>query len=181
MLKLAMAAAVTVVALAAVPAGQTRSVGTITACAHFSGHTYEACFAYIVNDSALALRQYYREANSEDPWDSADAAADFSYRFRGPAYRSIKQMVASWPLGVNTVYLPRITILSASASLTANRAVLTTRETWRVINHDGRVLLKLNNQLRRVTMCRIQGRLLHIWVVVKYSADPSFNCLAYPH
>lgn len=174
-------AAVCAAALMIVPAASPRQAGTINICAHYAEHTYEACFAYWFNDSGMALRRYYRDANSEDPYDSTDAAEDFAYRFRGPAYRTIKQMVAKWPLGVNDVSVPKISIISAASSLAFNRAVLTTRESWRVTDHDGHVLLPQTIQLRHVTMCRIQGKLLHIWVVVKLSADPSYDCLQYPH
>lgn len=164
MFKLA-AAVVTAAAMLAVPAAQSRPAGTISQCASLKGHVYEACFAYVVNDSLLALRNYYRLANSNDPYDSLGAGEDFQYRFRGAAYRLIQQRVAGWPAGTNTVYLPRITIISARASLATNTAHLTTRETWRVTTSSGRVLFAENNKLHHITMARVRGKLLHIWVV----------------
>jgi hypothetical protein len=181
MSKLAVAAAVLAVALAAVQAAQTRSGGTTSACAHYTGHVYEVCFAYIFNDSSLALRNYYRLVHSPDRQKAQDAREDLLYRFRGDAMRQIVRRAGKWPAGVNDVSIPKITIVSAKASLASNRALLATRESWQVTAANGRVLFVQSSQPRRVTMCRIQGKLLHIWVVVKFSADPRFNCLGYPH
>jgi len=181
MQKLATAVAVIAVALAAVPAAQTRSGGTISACAHYAGHTYEACFAYIFNDSGLALRNYYRLGQSPDFGKAQDVNQDLLYRFYGDAMWQIVQRVGRWPIGVNVVPLPRISIVSATSSLDANLALLTTRESWRVTTGSGRVLFSKTNWLRHVTMCRVKGKLLHVWVVVKYSADPYYDCLQYPH
>jgi hypothetical protein len=173
--------AVCAAALAVIPAASSRQASTISACAHVTGHVYEACFAYAFNDSAVALRNYYRLVQSPNRLQAEDANEDLLYRFRGDAMWQIVQRARSWPAGVNDVSIPKISIVSAAASLASNRALLTTRESWRVTAPNGRLLFAQTNQLRRVTMCRIQGKLLHIWVVVKFTADPTFNCLKFPH
>lgn len=138
----------------------TQPAGSISVCAHFKGHLYEACFAYVFNDSALALRGYYA-----DPSKTGDALEGFLYRYRAQARSLIAGRVAGWPPGRNTVGLPKITILKASSSLVTNTAQLTTQETWRVTDSSGNLVYAENNRLHQISMARVQGKLLHIWVV----------------
>jgi hypothetical protein len=149
--------------------GQAKA-GTIDACLYYKGHLYEACYAYIVNDSSLALRQYYANAHSTNPKQAADALEDFRYRYRGSARALIQKRVASWPRGRNNPGIPGIEILKASSSLVTNTAQLTTREIWRVTTSSGRVLYTDKaKKIHHISMARVQGKLLHIWVVTDIS------------
>lgn len=170
MLKLvAVLAAAAVTGLVATPSATPRQAGTISACAHYAGHLYEACFAYVVNDSGKVLRKFYAEGHSADTSQAGDALEDFHYRYRGQARSLVAQRVAKWPKGRNIVAVPRITIIKASSSLVNNTAQLTTRETWRVTTTSGKVLYAENNRLHDISMRRVQGKLLHIWVVTSIS------------
>lgn len=134
-------------------------------CMHYAGHVYEACFAYVVNDSSLVLGPYYAKARSADPSKAGEALEDFHYRYRDQARSLIARRVASWPRGENIVAVPRITIIDATSSLVSNSASLTTRETWRVTTTSGRVLYTENNRLHHISMKRVKGKLFHVWVV----------------
>jgi hypothetical protein len=135
------------------------------ACLHYAGHVYEACFAYVVNDSTLALRKYYQLGRSRDSNRAAGAGEDLAYRYRGSALNLIQRRVAHWPKGENVVVLPRISIVSATSSLATNTARLTTRETWTVRTTSGRLLYRESNRTHRIKMARVQGNFLHVWVV----------------
>jgi hypothetical protein len=137
----------------------------ITVCAHFSGHLYEACFAYLINDSGIALRNFYANAHSADSSQAGDSLEDFHYRFRGQARTLITGRVAKWPKGRNIVGIPTISIVKASSSLVTNTARLTTRETWRVVTSAGKVLYSEPSLVHHITMARVRGKFLHIWVV----------------
>jgi hypothetical protein len=163
--KLLVSLAAVVAVLAVVPGAESRPAGTIQVCAHYSGHLYEACFAYIVNDSDLALRSFYADGRSYDSARAADVLEDFRYRYRGQARGLIANRAAAWPRGHNTVPVPSISITSASSSLVTDTAQLTTRETWRVTTSSGRVLYTDPGRLHHISMARVQGKVLHIWVV----------------
>lgn len=170
MLKIAiLAAALTMLCFGSVVNAAPHPATDIRACLHFKGHVYEACFAYVVNDSSLALRNYYRLANSRSNSRAADASEDLHYRYRGAALSLVLHRTARWPRGENIVGLPRITILDASASLVSDTATLITRESWRVSTNSGRVLYKESSRLHHVTMARVQGKFLHVWVVASIS------------
>lgn len=164
---------VTAAALGASLLGLHASAGNVTGndhpCLHNTGHVYEACFAYVVNDSNWALVRYYAKAHSADPSRAGGVLEDFQYRYRGSARQLIAGRVAAWPSGENIVAVPRITIINASSSLLSNSASLTTRETWRVTANSGQVLYAENNRLHHISMSRVQGKLLHIWVVTSIS------------
>lgn len=145
--------------------GNTAVLKTGNPCLHTDGHVFEACFAYFFNDSGRALWTYYTNGRSADPSKAGDALEDFFYRFRGSARQLIISRVDSWPKGENIVAIPRIRIIDASASLVTNTAMLITRETWRVTSTSGRVVYAENNRLHHITMKRVQGKFLHIWVV----------------
>ncbi len=134
-------------------------------CFAYVGHVFEACFAYKVNDSGLALRNYYAYVHSADLSRASDAHEDFLYRYRSAARQLVTSRVSSWPIGENVVATPVIEILSATASLVTNTASITTRETWRVTTASGRGLYLEQNHLHHISMARVQGKLLHIWVV----------------
>lgn len=142
-----------------------RETSSISECLHYTGHRYEACFAYVVNDSLFALRPYYANAHSANPTKAGNALEDFYYRYRSAARQLIASRVSVWPNGENIVAVPRITVIKARSSLVSNSALLVTRETWRVTTTSGRVLYAEKNRRHHISMRRVQGRYLHIWVV----------------
>lgn len=75
------------------------STTTSRPCLHYAGHVYEACFAYVVNDSSLALGRYYANVRGADSSKAGDALEDFRYRYRDSARQLIASRVAAWPRG----------------------------------------------------------------------------------
>ena len=139
-------------------------------CATITGHLYEACFAYIFNDASWSLQPYYKYVHSNSAFAFLKNRLELKYR--GQALQTIQQRTARWPSGTNTVEGPDITILKGWSSLTCNKAVLITRETWKVLTPTGRVLYQEYNQahtvvLRRVPdeRFRVGSHVLHQWVV----------------
>jgi hypothetical protein len=149
------------------------SADTLNECASLQGHRYEVCFAYVVNDAHWSLQPYYKYVHSDS--FLAPLADRLPLKYRGSALRTIRSRAMHWPRGTNRVQGPSIRILQARSSLKCNKARLVTRESWKVITPNGRVLYQEKNQLHTIVMrrvpderTRIGGRvLLHAWVVSK--------------
>ena len=145
-------------------------VQTTATCASITGHLYEACFAYIVNDAEFSLQPYYKYVHSDSLF--ASLRDRLTLKYRSQALQTIQQRAAHWPTGTNTVKGPDIVIRKGWASLACNKAVLVTRESWTVIAPSGRVLYQERGQthtivLRRVPdeRFRVGTHVLHQWVV----------------
>lgn len=139
-------------------------------CLSYKDHVYEACFAYVWNDAHWSLQPYYKYVHSDSVFSGL--ANRLSLKYKGPALQLIQQRAANWPVGTNTVDGPDIDIRSARASLSCNRAVLVTRETWTVRRANGALLYQENGQIHTVVLERTpdvrfqyNGTVLHQWVV----------------
>lgn len=143
---------------------------TTTTCASITGHLYEACFAYIVNDAEFSLQPYYKYVHSDSIFASLRDRLPLKYR--GQALQTIQRRTVHWPTGTNTVRGPDITIRKGWASLVCNKAVLVTRESWTVIAPSGKVLYQERGQTHTVVLRRVPderfhvgSHVLHQWVV----------------
>ena len=150
----------------------------------YQNHEYEVCTAYIANSSQIALRGFYKFGNSRVGYVATPARHHFETRYYGTPRRHIEREVDGWPKGVGLTgndVDASMTLMSLSSGLAADRAVLTTKESWTVTANDGRVLHNEPMHSKEVTMCRgrLPGHPLHEWVVVSYSAQPDFNCIGF--
>lgn len=147
-------------------AAQASVTDTLRACLRYEGRAYEVCTAYVGNSSLLALVPYYKWANSSNPARAVAVTNRLRSRYYGAARRLIAGRVNGWPAGENKVSIPLFTILSVSSDLEHNRAILRTRETWRVrTKSNGRTIYREIGRPHRITMKRVQGLVLHKWVV----------------
>jgi hypothetical protein len=154
------------------------STAAQAACARFSQHEYEVCFAYLVNDTLLARVPFYQGSRSQAPGyyhailegcvgQTLGEAAKCRLwsRYYDPARAALEQQVAGWPGDVD-VDFPRVSIVAVQSDLGTNTAIIQTQETWRVTAADGTVLFAENNQPHTITLRRVQGLALHKWVVI---------------
>jgi len=143
---------------------------TVVNCATYTGHRYEACFAYVWNDAHWSLQPYYKYAHSDSIF--AFLKDRLPLKYKGQALAQIQHRTANWPSGTNIVDGPHIAILQADSSLACNRAVLVTREDWTVISPNGAVLYREQQQVHTVILHRVPDErfrfgnyVLHAWVV----------------
>jgi len=144
----------------------------------YHNHEYEVCTAYVANSAEIALQGFYKFGRSPSGARAGLARHHFESRYYDGPRQAIEGRVDSWPSGENKVD-ENIDVQQLSSSLSANRALLTTLESWQVTAPDGHALLQEQNRRRGITMCKIPGLLLHKWVVAKFSRDPNFNCNAF--
>jgi hypothetical protein len=150
----------------------------------YPNREYEVCTAYVTNSASIALQGLYKFGNNKVGYLADGARHHFETRYWGQPRADIEQRVDSWPtttkLTGNKVK-QSITLLALSSSLTDDRAILKTRESWRVTAPDGTVLLDEPLATREATMCRgrLPGHPLHEWVVVGQSADPNYDCIGF--
>ncbi|MCW3005359.1 MAG: hypothetical protein JWQ20_4657 [Conexibacter sp.] len=146
-------------------------------CLTFSEHAYEVCTAYLFNASLDARLPFYKLGRSTGvgyykailegcTGRSAGPAATcrLKSRYYGQAQSYLLAQTAGWPDEVD-VSLPRISIEGVDSDLAANTAVLSTTETWQVRTKSGDILFAESGQHHTITMKRIQGLILHKWVV----------------
>lgn len=143
--------------------------------ARYHNHEYEVCTAYVANSAEVALQGYYKFGRSPRLARANLARHHFESRYFNGPRRIIEKRVNSWPVSENDVS-EDIDITGLSVSLNANRALVTTREDWLVAADNGRTLYQEHNRRHEITMCKIEGLVLHKWVVVKFTKDPNFNC-----
>lgn len=137
-----------------------------TSCLQVSDHIFEVCTAYFANCSFAALVPYYKYGRSANTARVIEARNRLESRYTGVARKIIESRVNAWPKGETDVSLPKISLVSVTSSLATNKASIVTRETWTVKSHkSGRTIYKEVNRLHRTTMQRVQGLLLHKWVV----------------
>lgn len=147
------------------PTGNATGSNTLEVCAHYSGHVYEVCTAYLANSSLAVLVPYYKYATSSNGTLARYVSYRLGSRYTGQAKNVIVQRVKGWPTGTHDVAVPVIKILSVHSSLTTNTATLQTEESWKVTTKSGRVIYRETNRHHTVTMHRVQSYLLHKWVV----------------
>lgn len=146
-------------------------------CASFVQNNLEVCTAYTFNASLEARLSYYKLGRSTAvgyykavqercTGKSAGAAADcrFQSRYYEGALRDLQLQAQSWPAEVN-VDFPRIKIVSVDANVAANSATLSTVESWSVHTRAGESLFIETGAKHTITMQRVQGLVLHKWVV----------------
>jgi hypothetical protein len=145
---------------------------TLSECAHFSGHRFEVCGAYMWNDAHWSLQPYYKYVHSDSFF--AFLKNRLSLKYRNDALQAIRRRARNWPSGTNTVEGPRIDILRARSSLKCNQGVLITRESWKVVSRRGSVLYQERRQIHTVILRRVPderfrlgSHVLHAWVVYK--------------
>jgi hypothetical protein len=149
----------------------------------YPDHEYEACTAYVVNSSEVALQGMYKFGNNSVSLITDGARHHFRTRFMGSPRQSVEKKVESWPqtnsLTGNRVH-DSIRIRSVSSSLKQDRAIIKTRENWKVTNPGGNTLLKESGD-KNITMCRgrLPGHPLHSWFVVKFAREPRFDCVEF--
>lgn len=143
----------------------TQGTNTAQACLHYTNHTYEVCYAYIVNSSLGALLPYYSYAHSGDPLLADAVAFHLNERYVGQANTVVTNRVAGWPAGSTDVGLPDIRVTSVTSSLATNTATLHTVESWKVTGENGQVLFQESNVPHTITMHRVPSYILHKWVV----------------
>lgn len=139
-------------------------------CLAYKDHVYEACFAYVWNDAHWSLQPYYKYVHSDSVFSGL--VNRVALKYKGHALQVVRQRAANWPAGTNTVDGPDITIQGAWASLSCNRAILVTRETWTVRSPNGTMLYQENDKIHTVVLERTpderfeyNGTVLHQWVV----------------
>lgn len=147
------------------PSGNATGNNTLEVCAHYSGHVYEVCTAYIVNASLEVLVPYYKEVRSPSAATRQFVDYRLGQRYTGQAKTLIENRVKDWPAGSHEVAVPDIKILSVQSSLTTNTATLHTVETWKVTTQNGKVIYQESGTHHTVTMKRVPSYLLHKWVV----------------
>ncbi len=168
-LRLRTAAAVAVLAAIAAPLaaeGGDSTIGaraTVTECAGLLDRRLEVCTAYIANATLTARLPYYTFARSDNAAQARLARYRLESRYVGRARAKIESQVSHWPRGRPNVDLPRVKITSTRVS--GNRATLVTKETWKVRASSGRVLFNERQRRHTITMQRVEGLLLHKWVV----------------
>jgi hypothetical protein len=155
-----LAAAVVAAAVVAVVA----PAGTPSACLQLEARRVEVCTAYVANATLAARVPFYKFAR-DTPARSRAARFRLESRYVGKARTYVENQVRSWPPGRPDVDVPRIEILSLSLSADESSATLVTRETWHVETGAGRVLFAEARRRHVVSMHRLEGVVLHKWVV----------------
>ena len=151
---------------------------------HYRNHEGEVCTAYVANSAGVALQGFYKFGNNRRSYESGPARHHFRTRYYSGPRQAIERDVDSWPTTrsfFGNKVKESIDVVSVSSSLKADRGLVKTKESWRVIAPDGDVLHNEPRHTRNITMCRgkLPGHLLHEWVVVKLSRDPGYNCRAF--
>lgn len=150
----------------------------------YKNNEYEVCTAYTVNSTTIALQGLYKFGNNHVGYVADAARHHFETRYWDQPRQIGEQLVESWPQ-TNSVLgnevEQSVTLVSLSANLQADRAVLQTRQSWKVTNPTGAILLNEPLHTQDVTMCRggLPGHPLHEWVVVSYSQAPDFDCISF--
>ncbi len=150
----------------------------------YTNHEYEVCTAYVYNAGQVALQGFYKYGNNEVLYVADAARHHFENRYWEQPRETIEAAVDTWPktssVRGNTV-AQTVTVQSLSANLEADRAVLQTRESWRVIQPDGTLLYNEPVHDKDVTMCRGRqpGHPLHEWVVVADSRISDYDCIGF--
>ena len=166
MLFLRLALPVTVLVLAATAAAAGHGARALSECATLADRRLEVCTAYVANASLGARLPYYKLGRSENAARARLARYRLESRYVGAARIRIERQVSRWPAGARDVDLPRISIVSVSVA--GDRAMLVTRETWRVETPAGRVLFAEARGRHVTTMRKTAGLLLHKWVVIAF-------------
>ncbi|HET9174425.1 MAG TPA: hypothetical protein VFN56_04035 [Candidatus Saccharimonadales bacterium] len=152
----------------------------------YTNHEYEVCVAYVSNAADIALQGYYKYGNNATSYVRDAAQHHIETRYWDQPRSIIEQRVASWPatssITGNNVE-ESITVMNVTANLGADRGLLQTEEAWHVTAPNGTVLFSQPEHAGRITMCRgrLPGHILHEWVVVHFSAQPSFDCIGFDH
>lgn len=150
----------------------------------YTQHQYEVCTAYTGNSAGVALQGLYKYGNNRASYAADAAEHHFETRYFAKARQSIEAKVATWPrtssLRGNQV-LNSIHLRSLSSSLKDNRALLKTRESWKVRAPNGKLLYDEPSHTKNITMCKgkLPGHVLHAWFVVKFERAPNFDCKAF--
>lgn len=134
------------------------------ACGRLEARRIEVCTAYVANATLASRVPFYTFAR--DTAARARAARfRLESRYTGRARARIEAQVRSWPAGRSDVDVPRVEIVSLSVSADGSSAALVTRETWRVETEAGRVLFAEQKRRHVVGLRRLEGIVLHKWVV----------------
>ncbi|MBX4197644.1 hypothetical protein KW801_03785 [Candidatus Saccharibacteria bacterium] len=145
-----------------------RQVGSTKACLHTAQHEHEVCTAYVVNCALISLAPYYVFVRSANPARRKKVVGRLKSRYHDSALTLIRERTAWWPRGENRVGLPDINILSVKVDLSANQAILVTRESWQVTSSKGLDLYREDHQRHVIIMRRVPGLILHKWVVTAF-------------
>jgi hypothetical protein len=150
----------------------------------YRNHEGEVCTAYVANSAEVALQGFYKFGNNRVSYLASPARHHFQTRYWGGPRRSIEREVDSWPSTdklLGNKVKESIDVVSVSSNLKADRGLVRTRESWKVTAPNGDTLHQEAKHTRDVTMCRgrLPGHILHEWMVVKYSRDPTYDCIAF--
>lgn len=153
---------------------------------NFKNHEYEACVAYTIDGVGFeelgvefgALAPYYALGNSPNSLKRDFVKHHFETRYWLSARKQIEVKVEPWP---DEEYFidNKIVVSGLSASLTANRAIISTTESW-LVGNANRTVYGEKSKRHDSTLCRIKEKglphFLHEWVMVANTAQPNFNC-----
>lgn len=150
----------------------------------YRNHEYEACTAYVVNASEIALQGFYKFGNNRIGYLSGAARHHFATRYWAGARQTIESRVDAWPKAANLTgnrVEMAVTVLSLSSNLKQDRALLQTQESAMVTDKSGRLVYNQALQTKAATICRgtLPGHPLHEWFVVSSSRQPNFDCLGF--
>jgi hypothetical protein len=157
---------------------------TYVSSSRYHNHEYEVCTAYVANSAEIALQGFYKFGNNKISYLADAARHHFETRYWQGPRNHIERDVDAWPktgrITGNKV-TEDIDVVSVSSNLRADRGLVQSRESWSVKAPSGKILHREARHTKNITLCRGKqsGHLLHEWVVVKFSRDPKFDCIAF--
>jgi len=153
------------------------SAAAQSACSQSAQHEYEVCFAYLFNDTLAARVPLYQDSRSLAPGyynNVRESCAGYNLgqaatcrllsRYYGAASAFLENQAKTWPAQVEVSW-PQISIDQVTSNLSTNTATISDHETWLVKTEAGQILFAETNQPHTITLSRVQGILLHKWVV----------------
>lgn len=149
-----------------------------------TNHELEVCTAYMGNSAEVALQGIYKFGNNRASYLADGAKHHFETRYYAGPRQAVEKRVRSWPKTSSFTgnrVAEDVDLVSLSSNLQADRAVLKTRESWKVTSPDGKVLYREPRHNRDITMCRgrLAGHPLHEWFVVSYLRKPKYDCIGF--
>jgi hypothetical protein len=150
----------------------------------YHDHEYEVCTAYVANSAEIALQGLYKFGNSRYTALADTARHHFETRYWDGPRQTIEHEVDSWPKTWSVVgneVDQSVDILSVTSDLKADRGLVHAQENWEVMSPDGSLLYSEPSHNKDITLCRgkLPGHILHEWVVVSFTANPTFDCIAF--
>lgn len=148
-------------------------------CASLVQGELEVCTAYVLNASLESRLTYYKLGRSTAvgyykavqercTGKTAGTAAGcrLQSRYYGAALSQLQSQAELWPAEVD-VSFPRISISSVAVDASGDIANIKTTETWNVKTRSGEILFAETGKIHTVALKRVQGLVLHKWVVTE--------------